>query len=102
MVHLRGLSNFEYKDDRGESWMEIRPPPAAMIQVPFFGYRTHSMRLIVSRQLDYWMEALGQCIRWGSFRSLSMVDGLDASEVKAVLDLLSGGATLCYGYDCVH
>jgi len=48
------------------------------------------------------MEALGQCIRWGSFRSLSMLDGLDVSEIKAVLDRLSGGATFCYGYDCVH
>jgi len=37
--------------------MEIRPPPAAVIQVPFYGCRTHLMRLIVDRHLNYWMEA---------------------------------------------
>jgi hypothetical protein len=88
MVNSRGLSSFEYSDDRGESWMEIRPPPAAMIQVPIYGYRTHLMHLIVNSHFDYWMEALGQCVGLGSF--LSLADGgLDVSGVKIVLDLMA-------------
>jgi hypothetical protein len=96
MVNSQGLGSFEYSDDRGESWMEIRPPPAATIQVPIHGYRTHLMRLIVNSHLDYWMEALGQCINSGSF--LSLVDGsLDVGRVKTVLGLMAGGVSLCQG-----
>ena len=102
MADSQGLVSFQYSDDRGGSWMEIRPPPTATIQVPFYGYRTHSMRLIVNCHLEYWLEALGQCVRWASFRSLPFAGSLDVSEVKAVLDLLAGGATLCYGCNCVQ
>ena len=101
MVNSQGLGSFEYSDDRGESWMEIRPPPAATIQVPIYGYRTHLMRLIVNSHLDYWMEALGQCVNSGSF--LSLVDGgLDVSRVKTVLGLMAGGVSLCQGRDEVQ
>jgi hypothetical protein len=101
MVNSQGLGSFEYSDDRGESWMEIRPPPAATIQVPIHGYRTHLMRLIVNSHLDYWMEALGQCVNSGSF--LSLVDGgLDVGRVKTVLGLMAGGVSLCQGRDSVH
>ena len=96
MASLQGLSSFEYPDDRGEGWMEIRPSPAATFRVPFYGYRTHLMRLIVNRHLSYWLEALGQCVRSGTFRSLTR-GGLDASMVQPVLDLLAGGANVCQG-----
>ena len=96
MASVQGLSSFEYSDDRGEGWMEIRPPPTATFRVPFYGYRTHLMRLIVDRNLSYWLEALGQCVRSGTFRSLTR-GGLDVSMVQPVLDLLAGGATVCQG-----
>jgi len=96
MASVQGLSSFEYSDDRGEGWMEIRPPPMATFRVPFYGYRTHLMRLIVDRNLSYWLEALGQCVRSGTFRSLTR-GGLDVSMVQPVLDLLAGGATVCQG-----
>ena len=102
MAHSNGLSSFEYSDDRGEDWMEIRPPPAATIQVPFYGYRTHSMRLIVNCHLDYWLEALGQCVRSGSFQS-ETTGGLDISAAQAVLDLLADGtSTLCQSRENGH
>jgi hypothetical protein len=101
MAKSEGLSFFQYSDDRGESWMEIRPPSAAMIRVPFYGYRTHLLRLIVNSHLDYWLEALGQCVHSGSFLSLTS-GGVDVSEIKAVFNLLAGDATLCQGRDSVH
>lgn len=98
MANSNGLSILHCNDGRGESWMEIRPPTAATIQVPFYGYRTHFMRLIVNCQLNYWMEALGQCVRSGSFHLLAN-GRLDVSEIKVVFELLGGGATLCKGRD---
>ena len=101
MAHSRGLGSFEYSDDRGDRWIEIRPPPAATVQIPFYGYRTHLMRLIVNCHLEYWMEALGQCVGSGSFLS-STSSNLDVSEIKAVFDMLAGGVALCQGRHRVH
>lgn len=100
MAHLQGLIVLEYSDDRGASWMEIRPPMTGTAQVPFYGY--HSMCLIVNCQLDYWLKSLGQCVRWTSFRSPPITGSLDVDEAKAVLHLLAGGATLCYDYNCTQ
>ena len=91
-----GLSTLEYSDDRGDLWLEIRPPPATSFRVPFYGYRTHLMRLIVDRHLSYWLEVLGHCVRSGTFRSLTS-GGIDPSLVKPLVDLLSGGALVCQG-----
>ena len=102
MAHSRGLGSFEYSDDRGNSWMEIRPPPAATVQIPFYGYRTHLMRLIVDQHLHFWLEALGQCIYSGSFVLLPFAGSLDVGVVHAVLDMLAGGVSLCQGRDSVH
>ena len=96
---LQGLSSAECSDDLGENWIEIRPPPAAVIQVPFYGYRLNTdpiMRLIVDRHLNYWMEALSQCIRSGTLHSLSS-GGLDLSVAQGIIDLLAGGAIICQG-----
>ena len=94
MTQMRGLSGFEYSDDQGGCWMEIRPPPTETIKIPFHGYRTHLMRLIIDHHFNYWLEALGQCVRSGSFLSSG---NLDVKAVQAVLDLLAGGVTLCQG-----
>lgn len=96
MVRSSGLSSLEYSDDRGDVWLEIRPPASAAFRVPFYGYRTHLIRLIIDRHLSYWLEVLGHCIRSGTFRSLTS-GGIDPSLVKPLLDLISGGATVCHG-----
>ena len=102
MAHSRGLGSFEYSDNRGNSWMEIRPPPAATVQIPFYGYRTHLMRLIVDQHLNFWLEALGQCFHSGSFVLLPFAGSLEIGVVHAVLDMLAGGVSLCQGRDRVH
>ena len=48
---LQGLSSAECSDDLGENWIEIRPPPAAVIQVPFYGYRLNASNRRSSSQL---------------------------------------------------
>ena len=96
MVRSCGLSCLEYADDRGDIWLEIKPPSFATFRVPAFGYRTHLMRLLVDRHLNYWFEVLGHCVRSGTFRSLTS-GGIDPSLVKPLLDSLNGGATVCHG-----
>jgi len=96
MVRSCGLSCLEYADDRGDLWLEIKPPSFATFRVPSFGYRTHLMRLLVDRHLSYWFEVLGHCVRSGTFRSLTS-GGIDPSLVKPLLDSLNGGATVCHG-----
>ena len=96
-VSLRGLTSFEYSDARGERWMEIRPRPSATFRVPFYGYQTHPLRLIVNQHLSYWLEAMGHCIRSGTFRrstinATAIHPQFDVYTVQSVLHLLAGGA----------
>ena len=92
MVCSDGLGSIEYADDRGDAWLEIRPPSSAAFRVPFYGYRTHLIRLVVDGHLTYWLEVLGHCVRSGTFRSLTS-GGIDPNLVKPLFDLLNGGAT---------
>ncbi|KAI9555083.1 hypothetical protein GHT06_017598 [Daphnia sinensis] len=96
MVRSYGLSCLEYADDRGDIWLEIKPPSFATFRVPSFGYRTHLMRLLVNHHLSFWFEVLGHCMRNGSFRSLTC-GGIDPEVVKPILNLLNGGVTVCHG-----
>ena len=96
MVCSDGLGSIEYADDRGDAWLEIRPPSSAAFRVPFYGYRTHLIRLVVDGHLTYWLEVLGHCVRSGTFRSLTS-GGIDPNLVKPLFDLLNGGATVCHG-----
>ena len=41
-------------------------PRSASYAVPHFGYRSHLFRLLISQDLGYWLEVLGDCISWGS------------------------------------
>ena len=91
MVRSDGLESIEYADDRGDAWLEIRPPSSASFRVPFYGYRTHLIRLVVDGHLTYWLEVLGHCVRSGTFRSLTS-DGIDPNLVKPI-----GSATVCHG-----
>lgn len=101
-VSLRGLTSFEYSDAWGERWMEIRPRPSATFRVPFYGYQTHPLRLIVNQHLSYWLEAMGHCIRSGTFRrstinATAIHPQFDVYTVQSVLHLLAGGANICKG-----
>lgn len=96
IIKVSGLSFVEYSDDRGDLWMEIRPPSVTSFRVPFYGYRTHLMRLVIDHNLSYWLEVLGHCVRNGTFQSLTS-GGIDPTLVKPLIDLLSGGATVCQG-----
>ena len=94
-VRFSGLSSFEYSDGRGNQWLEVRPPASSAFRVPFFGYRTHLIRLIIDRHLSYWLEVLGQCVRSGTLRSLTS-GGCDPQLTQPLFDLLLGGATVCH------
>ena len=96
MIRSNGLASIEYADDRGDTWLEIRPPSSASFRVPFYGYRTHLIRLVVDGHLSFWLEVLGHCVRSGTFRSLTS-GGVDPNLVKPLFDLLNGGATVCHG-----
>lgn len=93
-VRSNSLSSFEYSDGRGEQWLEVRPPARNAFRVPFFGYRTHLVRLIIDRHLSYWLEVLGQCVRSGTLRSLTS-GGFDPELAQPLFDLLLGGAIVC-------
>ena len=94
MAHLQGLSSFEYSDDRGESWMEIRPPTSAIIQTSIYGCKTHSIRLLINYNLDYWMASLDQCVGSGSFHSSTIRGGLNLNVAQAVLDIVANSTRL--------
>ena len=95
MARFVGLQSSEYTDDRGGIWLEIRQ--SAFFRVPFHGYRTHLIRLIVDQHFTYWLEVLGYCVRSGTFRAPAS-GGIDPNLVKPVFDLLANGnAIVCHG-----
>lgn len=99
LVEARGLTQFAYRDDRGGEWMEIRPSTATF-RVPFYGYRTHLLRMIVDQHMSYWLEAVGHCVRSGSLRSVHS-SSLDPAVVIPLLDSLNGGLCVCQVMHCV-
>ena len=95
MAHSRGLTSVTYYDDLGHEWLEIRRSTASF-RVPGYGYASHLVRLIISEQLFFWLEAVGQCVKSGSLR-LADATAICPSLVQPVLDNLSGSHDICIG-----
>lgn len=93
LVESRGLTHLAYCDQHGGKWMEIRPS-CATFRVPFYGYTTHLLRIIVDQNLTYWLEAVGHCVRSGSLR-FSHPPSLDRTTTIALLDSVNGGLCVC-------
>ena len=93
LVESRGLTHLAYCDQHGGKWMEIRPS-SATFRVPFYGYTTHLLRIIVDQHLTYWLEAVGHCVRSGSLRSVHP-PSLDRTTTIALLDSVNGGLCIC-------
>lgn len=97
MARQRNLACFQYADDHGDAWLEIRPPATSAFRVPLYGYRTHLIRLLIDRQFSYWLEAIGHCVRNGSLRSAGSGNDPDSALADQLLDSLAGGVVVCQG-----
>ena len=99
MARSRSLQALTYCDDEGIQWLEIRSATAPC-RVPFHGYRTHLVRLIVDHNLNYWIEAVGRCVRSGSFRPTTISPDhitVDPELAAPILDAVAGGFIVCQG-----
>ncbi|XP_065569921.1 uncharacterized protein LOC136033168 [Artemia franciscana] len=81
-AHHYHLTSLPYPDEEDNWWLEIRPRSASYA-VPHFGYRSHLFRLLISQDLGYWLEVLGDCISWGSL--CNHQGDLDVAKLDSIL-----------------
>ena len=79
----QGLFSLEWLGEDGSNWLEIRPSPSSHQLV----CRTQPVRLIVDRNSNYWLEALGRCVRSGTLRSLK-TGTVDLVLIRTLFSLL--------------